>query len=89
MGFGFSVAIKRNRVMKHSELEGNIGKRVKINGDGDLGMIHEMKKFIYDDANEHELYLDKISSGGLAVIRYKNQLISVRAKNLDLYESPS
>lgn len=72
--------------MKHSDLKDNLGKRVKINGNGDLAMIREFRKFIYDDTNRYELILKGITKEGKAFIGWGDNNIIVGCKNVDLYE---
>lgn len=71
--------------MRHSELKDNIGKRVKLNGEGDLAMIRERRKYIFDDVNEYELFLDGVTKGGLAILRCGKEVFTVGCKNVDLY----
>jgi hypothetical protein len=50
--------------MKFIDLKLHIGKRVKLNGRGDLAIHGELRKFIYDDENKYYLILERITKGG-------------------------
>lgn len=71
--------------MKIDELQSNIGKRVKMNGYGDLAINSELRKFIFDDEDMYYLTIDRITKGGKAIIRHGKHLYSIPPNNVDLF----
>jgi hypothetical protein len=69
--------------MKFIDLKLHIGKRVKLNGRGDLAIHGELRKFIYDDENKYYLVLERVTKGGKCIVRHGKETYSVGCKNVD------
>ena len=72
--------------MDHIEIKENIGKYVIITGYRDLAFNGGLRKYIHDADYKLPLILEKLSKGGLAVVKVEKtgQLLSVPPRNIEL-----
>ena len=72
--------------MTREEIQRNIATIVTLNGDGDLAIEGNLRKYIYDRSNEYPLAIEKLTRGGMAYLLdlHNDKYISVPPKNVEL-----
>jgi hypothetical protein len=63
----------------------DIGKRVRILNSGDIAINWDLRKFLYDDANEYPLFLERITKGGRAIVRHGKHTYSLAPKYIKVF----